>query len=223
MNTFFAAKASNIVASLFAFVVGEFLLPVSPAMAIPITYDYTATAHAGPLSGDTFAGTFIVDSASVASGQGNVSSLTLNVLGTAITQSEGVFGLVPRATFRADGRLINLSNFVIISPARATAEFTKGGVFLPSPITSFNFDGAFNYGIDQNAGENIGGGTFAGRAKVRPGSPISEPASFLILGTFLVGLGMICNRRTNGSGEILSWLLEPARYGRDDIGQRPQR
>ena len=170
----------------------------APASAAPLTYDFSATVTAGPLAGDVFPGVFTVDSSAVAAGSGNVTLDSFTVLGTTVTGSEGVFGLVPSATFASNGSLTSLANFVVISTARGNADGLSGGIFLPSPITSFNFDGNFNYGIDPNQGENIGGGTFAGN--VVAGVP--EPGSLLSLGAGLAMLGLGLGRRRariNGS------------------------
>lgn len=126
------------------------------AHAVPITYDFTATAAGGPLNGDVFSGTLSADSTVVAAGNGNVTLVSFDLLGTVFTQSEGVFGLVPSATFNAAGDLTSLANFVVISNARAADLGIGGGVFIPSPVTSFNFDGNFNYGTDPTQGENFG-------------------------------------------------------------------
>src|SRR5215471_10071589 len=80
-----------------------------------LTYDFTATAAGGPLNGDVFSGTLSADSTVVAAGNGNVTLVSFDLLGTVFTQSEGVFGLVPSATFNAAGDLTSLANFVVIS------------------------------------------------------------------------------------------------------------
>jgi len=153
------------------------------AHAVPITYDFTATAAGGPLNGDVFSGTLSADSTVVAAGNGNVTLVSFDLLGTVFTQSEGVFGLVPSATFNAAGDLTSLANFVVISNARAADLGIGGGVFIPSPVTSFNFDGNFNYGTDPTQGENfgLGGGErrtcHARRARAgQPGSSRRWPA-----------------------------------------------
>jgi len=102
------------------------------AHAVPITYDFTATAAGGPLNGDVFSGTLSADSTVVAAGNGNVTLVSFDLLGTVFTQSEGVFGLVPSATFNAAGDLTSLANFVVISNARAADLGIGGGVFIPS-------------------------------------------------------------------------------------------
>ncbi len=169
------------------------LLAAPPTAASPVTYDYTATANGGPLNGDVFSGTFVADTGDVASGGGNVSDLTLSVLGTVVTQAEGLFGLVPVASFNADGTLASLSNFVVVSPARAAMEGLSGGIYLPSPITSLNFDGGFNYGIDPNQGENISGGTFAGAPASQT---VPEASGFGLLAAAAASLGVLRRRKT---------------------------
>lgn len=169
------------------------LIVAAPAFAVPLTYDFTATAAGGPINGDVFSGTFSIDSALVAAGGGNVSDLTIDILGTTVTQSEGAFGLVPSASFASDGSLTSLANFVALSTARATAVGFSGGIYLPSPMTSFNFDGHFNYGTDPDQGENYGPGAISGN--VVGTTAVPEPPSLIIFGTGLVLIGLFGARR----------------------------
>ena len=184
-------RASRVTLSVMTGFIAGTVMQLATSMASPVTYDYTATANSGPLSGDVFSGTFVVNSAAVASGSGNVSNLTLDIFGTPVTQSEGVFGLVPSATFASDGSLTNLANFVIISTARAAYVGLSGGIFLPSPMTSFNFDGAFNYGADPTHGENYGGGAFAGS----PVTSVPEPGAWVLFGIGMAGMALLSGRR----------------------------
>jgi hypothetical protein len=179
-------KELSIALSAAAAVIASGVIQPIVSKAATIDYDYTATAAGGPLNGDVFSGTFSVDSSEVAAGSGNVSDLTLDILGTTVTQSQGVFGLVPFATFAADGSLTSLANFVIISTERAADEGLSGGIPLPSPVTSFNFDGHFNYGVDPTEGENFGPGAIAGRP-VGGAVPESSTWAMMLLG--FAGLG----------------------------------
>ena len=103
------------------------------AHAVPITYDFTATAAGGPLNGDVFSGTLSADSTVVAAGNGNV---TL--------------------------------------------------------VSSFNFDGNFNYGTDPTHWENFGPGAVSGAPAV-PAVP--EPVSLALLGGGLLGFAVMRRRR----------------------------
>ncbi len=106
MNKFYKLKSAAKIGSLVcALVVIDLTFPIASAMAAPLTYDYTVKIKAGPLAGDIFAGTFIVDSASVASGQGNVSNLTLNVPGDSHYSVRGDLRLGADGDFRSRRKL----------------------------------------------------------------------------------------------------------------------
>ena len=158
------------------------------ASASVLNYGFTATAAGGPLSGDVFSGTFSVDSSAVAAGSGNISAFQIDILGTTVTQSEGVFGLTPSATFASNGSLTSLANFVAISTARATYEGLSGAIYLPSPVTSFNFDGNFNYGTDPTQGEIYGPGAVAGNV-LASSTGVPEPGSLALFGAGLLLFG----------------------------------
>jgi hypothetical protein len=184
-------KMFPIAVSAAAAVIASGVMQPAASIADPIFYDFTATAAGGPLNGDVFAGNFIVDSSEVAAGSGTVSDLTFDILGTLVTQSEGVFDEVPFATFAPDGSLTELANFVIISTARADIGGFTGGIPLPSPVTSFDFDGSpgggFNYGIDPTQGELFRGGTFRGGPVAAPSVP--EPSTWAMMLLGFAGLG----------------------------------
>ena len=63
---------------------------------------------------------------------------------------------------------------------------------MPSPVTSFNFDGAFNYGTDPTEGENFGPGAVAGG----PASPVPEPGTWALFAIGMVGVGLLHGRRS---------------------------
>ncbi len=162
-----------------------------PASASTLTYNFTATAAGGPLAGDVFGGVLTVDSASVAAGSGAASIVSFNVLGTVITASQGLFGLVPKVYFDPAGALNGLANFTVASTARAAIGNFGGGIALPASISSISFDYNFNYGTDPSQGETFRGGAVAGRVA----SILPEPASLLLAGAGLGALGLIRRRR----------------------------
>jgi hypothetical protein len=154
------------------------------AAATPTVYDFTATAAGGPLGGTLFSGELLIDSASIATGGGPVSSISFDLLGKTFTQADEAFGLSPMATFNPAGDLTAIYSFVVISPARASALMVPGGVVIPAPVTSFKLDGSFSYGIDPTQGEPFAGGAIFGTTPRIP-----EPASWFMLVFAAVALG----------------------------------
>lgn len=160
------------------------------ASATPVTYGFAATAAGGPLAGAVFAGVLTVDSASIASGSGVASDVSINVLGTVITGSQSLFGLIPVAFFTVTGTLNGLSNFVVAGNERAAAFGFSGGITLPSTISSIGFDYNFNYGTDPTQGETFKGGAVTSRALAF----VPEPAAVLITTVALGALGLVRRR-----------------------------
>src|SRR5215471_15072255 len=107
-----------------------------------------------------------------------------DLLGTVFTQSEGVFGLVPSATFNAAGDLTYdftataaggpLNGDVFSGTLSADSTVVAAGNGNVTLVSSFNFDGNFNYGTDPTHWENFGPGAVSGAPAV-PAVP--EPVS----------------------------------------------
>lgn len=158
-----------------------------PAAATALTYDFTATASGGPLSGDIFNGVFTVDPSVVAAGSGTIAIASFTFLGSTYTGSDAAFSSLPTGFFDGSGNATGIGGFSVLSTARASAiGDSADGRPMPSPASSFSFGYNFGYGTDPAGGETFTGGQVSG-AQVSAAA-VPEPASLALLGVGMLGL-----------------------------------
>ncbi len=166
-------------------------LSPSTAHAVPVVYNFTATAAGGPLNGTVFPGAFTVDSAAVTAGAGPIVLTSFNIFGTILTNANDAFALSPSATFSA-GVLTGIGGYVVLSTARAIAIGDPAdGYALPASISSLTLTpgNGFSYGTDPSGPETFANGV------VRQVMATPEPVSFSILG---FGLAVLAGIRRRG-------------------------
>jgi PEP-CTERM motif len=159
------------------------------AMASTITYDFTVTATAGPLMGDTANGNFSFDSSVIPAGGGEVdavgllTSLTFTWDGIAYNASNANTGLL---AFNASGALIDacFGNNSVAGTCLANQGTEQWLVSMGNSL--------FAYSVPQ---VGVAPTSWLGTASFSPAS-VPEPATLALLGSALAVVGFIRRRKS---------------------------